>query len=83
MARGDAKEFVTDILSSDAARGREVIDNRRVLAGIEQEEAYGRKAWGLLSLELWQRAFHDRGREFRKMLRTGPPDAEGGKRAAV
>ncbi len=38
------------------------------------EEQFGRKAWGLLSLELWQRAFHDRERDFRKMLddeRTG------------
>ena len=32
------------------------------------EEAYGRKIWGLLSLELWQRSFHDRGEEFRGML---------------
>jgi asparagine synthase (glutamine-hydrolysing) len=72
-----AREFVSDILSSDAARGRELIDNRKVLEGMHSEERFGRKLWGLLSLELWQRAFHDRGREFRKMLTTKRPVAAG------
>ena len=71
--QGDAKEFVTDILSSDAAQGRTLIDNRRVLEGMAGEEAYGRKVWGLLSLELWQRSFHDRGEEFRGMLEAPSP----------
>ena len=35
---------------------------------MHSEERFGRKSWGLLSLELWQRAFHDRGREFRRLL---------------
>jgi len=65
-----AREFVSDILSSDAAHGRELIDNRKVLEGMHSEERFGRKLWGLLSLELWQRSFHDRGRDFRKMLTT-------------
>ena len=70
-----AREFVTDILSSDAAQGRELIDNRKALEGLQNEERYGRKVWGLLSLELWQRAFHDRQRDFRKLL-----TARGGRR---
>ena len=65
-----AREFVTDILSSDAAKGRELIDSGKVLEGLRGEQRFGRKMWGLLSLELWQRSFHDRGREFRKMLTT-------------
>ncbi len=76
---GDARDYVSDILSTDAARGRELIDNAKVLEGLAGEETYGRKAWGLLSLELWQRAFHDRGREFRKLLTTkGPVQADEG-----
>jgi asparagine synthase (glutamine-hydrolysing) len=71
--QGDAREFVTDILSSDAAQGRALIDNRKVLEGMAGEEAYGRKIWGLLSLELWQRSFHDRGEEFRGMLEAPSP----------
>src|SRR5579885_1668555 len=31
--RGEARDFVFDLLGSAAARGREVIDNRRVLQG--------------------------------------------------
>jgi asparagine synthase (glutamine-hydrolysing) len=63
-----AREFVTDILSSDAARGRDLIDNRKVLEGMGEEGRFGRKLWGLLQLELWQRAFHDREAEFKGML---------------
>ena len=65
-----AREFVHDLLSSEAAQGRELIDNRKVLEGMAGEKRFGRKLWGLLSLELWQRSFHDRGREFRKLLTT-------------
>ena len=63
-----AREFVTDVLSTDAALSRDMIDNRKVLEGLTGEEAFGRKIWGLLSLELWQRAFHDREHEFTRML---------------
>jgi asparagine synthase (glutamine-hydrolysing) len=63
-----AREFVTEILSSRAASERELIDNRKVVQGLEGEEPFGRKIWGLLQLELWQRAFHDREREFSNML---------------
>jgi asparagine synthase (glutamine-hydrolysing) len=71
---GDAREFVTDIFSSDAALNRPYIDNRRVLAALGDESGFGRKTWGLLSLELWQRAFHDREREFKQLLNTTEGD---------
>jgi asparagine synthase (glutamine-hydrolysing) len=63
-----AREFVSDILSTRQATSRELIDNRKVLAGLATEQRFGRKLWGLLSLELWQRAFHDREAEFKGML---------------
>jgi asparagine synthase (glutamine-hydrolysing) len=66
-----AREFVTDVLSSDAARGRALIDNEKVLAGAATEQRFGRKLWGMLSLELWQRAFHDRELFYRDMLKDG------------
>jgi asparagine synthase (glutamine-hydrolysing) len=62
---GPVREYVTDIFSSGAARGRDLIDNRRVLEGLDREPKFGRKIWGLLCLELWQQAFHDRAAEFR------------------
>jgi asparagine synthase (glutamine-hydrolysing) len=63
-----AREYVADILSTRQARSRELIDNRKVLDGLEREQRFGRKLWGLLSLELWQRAFHDREHEFKQLL---------------
>ena len=35
-------------------------------AKLDQEPRFGRKVWGLLSLELWQQSFHDRAASFRK-----------------
>ncbi len=68
--RGDARQFAIDTLSSKAAQGRAVIDNRKVLAGLEGESRFGRKIWGLLCLELWQQTFHDQESHFKSMLTT-------------
>jgi asparagine synthase (glutamine-hydrolysing) len=62
------RDFVLDTLSSDAARGRALVDNDKVLAGLETEHRYGRRIWGLLCLELWQQTFHDQAESFRKLL---------------
>ena len=64
----EVRDFVVDTLSSDAARGRSLVDNGKVLAGLATEHRYGRRVWGLLCLELWQQAFHDRAESFRKLL---------------
>ncbi|ODS99993.1 MAG: asparagine synthase (glutamine-hydrolyzing) [Gemmatimonadetes bacterium SCN 70-22] len=56
---GPIREFVGDVLLSDRARQRGVYrigGVERLLAG---EAAFGRQLWGLLSLELWFRAFVD------------------------
>jgi asparagine synthase (glutamine-hydrolysing) len=71
--RGEAKDFVWDVLSCKAALNREVIDNRVVLQGLDGEPQFGRKLWGLLSLEIWQQEFHDRAAYFRALL--DPPAA--------
>jgi asparagine synthase (glutamine-hydrolysing) len=63
---GPARDFVVDTLSSEPARNRELINNDKVLEKIDREPRFGRKLWGLLSLELWQQAFHDRAQSFRK-----------------
>ena len=63
-APGPRASSCTDVLSSDAgARPRARSTTRKVLDGLERENRFGRKIWGLLSLELWQRAFHDRERD--------------------
>jgi asparagine synthase (glutamine-hydrolysing) len=63
---GSVRDFVVDTLSSDAARSRALVDNGKVVAKLDQEPRFGRKVWGLLSLELWQQTFHDRAASFRK-----------------
>jgi asparagine synthase (glutamine-hydrolysing) len=65
---GEVRDFVLDILSSDQARSRALIDSRHVLAGLNEEYRYGRRLWGFLSLELWQRSFHDQAGKFRTLL---------------
>jgi len=66
---GPVRDFVVDVFSSDAAAGRELVDNRKVLRGLADESRYGRKIWGLLSLELWQRAFHDQESAYKGLTR--------------
>jgi len=67
--KNEAHEFVCDLFSSRRARERPFVDNTKVLDGLAREPQFSRKIWGLLSLELWQRAFHDRAHE----LRSGAP----------
>jgi asparagine synthase (glutamine-hydrolysing) len=67
--RGPAGEWVRDVFSSRAALDRALIDNSKVLASLDAEGQFGRKTWGLLCLELWQRNFHDREDYFKGLLR--------------
>ena len=64
---GELREFIADIFSSRKALERDLIDNKAVLKGIETEPKFGRKIWGLLCLELWQREFHDRRHHFARL----------------
>jgi asparagine synthase (glutamine-hydrolysing) len=64
-ATGPVRDYVHDVLSSQAALDRDLIDNRKVLDRLGDEPRFGRKIWGLLCLELWQRVYHDRAAEFR------------------
>jgi len=66
--RGDAGDFVRDVFTADCALGRELIDNKAVVDGLGREGAFGRKAWGLMCLELWQQEFHDKSSTFKSML---------------
>jgi asparagine synthase (glutamine-hydrolysing) len=66
--KGEVRDFVTDILSSQAALSRPVINNRRVLDGLGRELKFGRKLWAFLCLELWQRTFHDKATGFKQLL---------------
>jgi asparagine synthase (glutamine-hydrolysing) len=73
--KGEARDFVWDTLSAAQALGRDVIDNRAVLDGLASEPQFGRKIWGLLSLELWQQQFHDRAGCYRQLLSRAEPSS--------
>lgn len=64
----DARDFAHDLFSTSQAQTRELIDNKSVLEGLDKEPKFGRKAWGLLCLELWQQQFHDREAQFKRMV---------------
>ena len=67
----DAFDFVTDTLTAQKAKERGWVNYARVLNGLKSEKKFGRKMWGLLSLELWQQEFHDRGSKFKNLLKEG------------
>jgi asparagine synthase (glutamine-hydrolysing) len=63
---GELREFLLDTFASEKARSRPYLDPRFDAASlIETEPLFGRSLWGLLSLELWQQEFHDRGSAWR------------------
>jgi asparagine synthase (glutamine-hydrolysing) len=66
--QGEAGEFVRDVLTSRAAKGRDFVNNELVASQIDNEPRFGRKIWGLLSLELWQQEFHDKESQFKGLL---------------
>ncbi|MDA1044493.1 MAG: asparagine synthase (glutamine-hydrolyzing) [Verrucomicrobia bacterium] len=66
---GEANDFVNDIFSSTAAQQRELIRNDVVLQQMGSESKFGRRVLGMLSLELWQRMFHDRESEFKGLMK--------------
>ena len=45
-----------------------------VVDNLQNEPQFGRKIWGLLSLEIWQQEFHDREAYFKNMVNQGDSD---------
>lgn len=57
--RGPLRDFLGDILLSPRARQRGLYRVDNVEGLLLKEQKFGRQLWGLLSLELWFRAFMD------------------------
>jgi asparagine synthase (glutamine-hydrolysing) len=58
-ARGASRDFFGDVLLSRRAVERGLFDPAEVEKLMGQENAFGRRLWGLLNLELWYRTFID------------------------
>ena len=59
-ARNKAKSFFQDILLSKACQERDLFNMQKVEHLIEDENAFGRRLWGLFCLELWFQTFIDK-----------------------
>lgn len=67
-AQKDLKDFFQDTFRSQAAKSRPFFNADRAAHSLEENLPFGRKLWGLLSLELWQQQFHDRAAYYRRQL---------------
>jgi len=56
---GVVKEFVSDIMLGKTSRERGLFNIQKIDNLINNEQAFGRELWGVLSLELWHRKFID------------------------
>lgn len=62
---GDLRDYMHDLFGSRVAGERPFVRADKVLANFDRGGQFSRKTWGLLSLELWHRSFHDRAAELR------------------
>jgi asparagine synthase (glutamine-hydrolysing) len=79
-ARGPLREFVTDTLVRDHRRPY-VRPDADLVRVVSEEGGISRGLWGLLSLELWHQAYHDRPAHWERLRRqmTAPvPESEPG-----
>jgi asparagine synthase (glutamine-hydrolysing) len=65
---GELRDYCGDIFVTQKARHRPFFNTKAILAGFDAGERFSRKAWGLLSLELWHQLFHDRAADYRRLL---------------
>lgn len=69
---GELKDFVYDTFDKETV-DRPLMNKKEIRDNIGNSGfSFSRKAWGLLSLELWYQNFHDRHYEFKKLLKQQP-----------
>jgi asparagine synthase (glutamine-hydrolysing) len=82
-ARGPLRDFVLDAFARGPGRRDYLADDFAVERLLAEEAGFGRGLWGLLSLELWQQQYHDRGSHWRglrdQMLRVDDYAPAGGR----
>lgn len=63
-------DFIYDLFNSSRIKSRPYFNQKEIVKSLETETKFGRKIWGLLSLELWHNQFHDKHAEYRSLLDT-------------
>ncbi|MDD5131806.1 MAG: asparagine synthase (glutamine-hydrolyzing) [bacterium] len=61
----ELKDFIFDIFNTP---DRFFLNKKEIIKNISKEPKFGRKLWGLLSLELWCREFIDKQQHYKKMI---------------
>lgn len=67
-AKSEARSLIMDTFNSTLSKERKYINNSIVLKDLENQNGFGRKLWGLFSLELWQKQFHDKQAYYKGLL---------------
>jgi len=71
--KGDLKEFVRGVFNSSNVKNLPNFNQQEILKSISSESGFGRKIWGLLSLELWHQEFHDKEYYFKNLTLEEKP----------
>lgn len=66
--KSDLKDFIFDIFNVAKRKHRAYFNVDEILKSIEGETQFGRKIWGLLSLEIWHQQFHDKENNYKELL---------------
>jgi asparagine synthase (glutamine-hydrolysing) len=64
----DLKEYINDVFNSSNAKTRFYLNTNAINEALANEKQFGRKIWGLLSLEIWQQQFHDKQQYYKNLL---------------
>jgi asparagine synthase (glutamine-hydrolysing) len=66
---GRLKNFISNILDEMIRNKRPFINHNKLSKNFKDESIFSRKIWSLISLEIWYQQFHDRGDEWRKLVK--------------
>lgn len=66
--QSDLKDFIFDLFSAQNAKERSYFNHKEILNNLYSESKFGRKMWGLLSLELWHQEFHDKQNYYTRLI---------------
>jgi len=64
--KSELKEFVNSLFINSPER--DIMNKKIILEKIRDELKFGRKIWGLISLEIWFQEFYDKFAEYKKLI---------------